>query len=127
MHLDDHRSCGDVLDRCSSVIGAQAPNEARRLAAAAQLALECFEEEFHLERHFVLCVWLSALVLTKTKQIRGMSFLLMGVSACGKTTLGKALAEALALPFFDADEFHPGEKPVCFSCSSLCKLPTSTR
>jgi carbohydrate kinase (thermoresistant glucokinase family) len=32
---------------------------------------------------------------------------IMGVSGCGKTTIGKALANQLGLPFFDADDFHP--------------------
>jgi len=32
---------------------------------------------------------------------------IMGVSGCGKTTIGKQLAEQLGLPFFDADAFHP--------------------
>lgn len=31
----------------------------------------------------------------------------MGVSGCGKTTLGKALGRALHAPFLDADDFHP--------------------
>jgi carbohydrate kinase (thermoresistant glucokinase family) len=31
----------------------------------------------------------------------------MGVSGCGKTTTGRALAEALGWPFFDGDDFHP--------------------
>lgn len=31
----------------------------------------------------------------------------MGVSGSGKTTIGKALAERLGIPFFDADDFHP--------------------
>ena len=33
----------------------------------------------------------------------------MGVSGCGKTTIGKLLAERLKVPFLDADEFHPPE------------------
>jgi gluconokinase len=33
----------------------------------------------------------------------------MGVSGCGKTTLGEGLAKALGWPFFDADDFHPPE------------------
>jgi gluconokinase len=33
--------------------------------------------------------------------------LLMGVSGCGKTTVGKALAEKLGCPFTDADDLHP--------------------
>lgn len=31
----------------------------------------------------------------------------MGVSGCGKTTIGKKLSEKIALPFHDADNFHP--------------------
>lgn len=34
-------------------------------------------------------------------------YLLMGVSGSGKSTVGKALAETLACPFHDADDFHP--------------------
>ena len=36
----------------------------------------------------------------------------MGVSGCGKTTVGKALAERLGCPFFDGDDFHPAENIV---------------
>jgi gluconokinase len=32
---------------------------------------------------------------------------LMGVSGSGKTIVGRALAEAMRWPFFDADDFHP--------------------
>jgi gluconokinase len=31
----------------------------------------------------------------------------MGVAGSGKTTIGRALAERLGLPYADADEFHP--------------------
>lgn len=31
----------------------------------------------------------------------------MGVSGCGKTTVGQALAQRLGLPFVDADDHHP--------------------
>jgi 6-phosphogluconate dehydrogenase len=31
----------------------------------------------------------------------------MGVSGCGKSTIGKLLSQELDLPFFDGDDFHP--------------------
>ena len=31
----------------------------------------------------------------------------MGVSGCGKSTVGRALAQALMLPFVEGDELHP--------------------
>ncbi len=34
---------------------------------------------------------------------------IMGVSGCGKTTIGKKLSKNIGLPFFDADDFHPKE------------------
>ncbi|MCG2461109.1 gluconokinase [Flavobacteriaceae bacterium F89] len=34
-------------------------------------------------------------------------FYIMGVSGCGKTTVGKMLAKKLGIPFFDGDDFHP--------------------
>jgi len=34
-------------------------------------------------------------------------YLVMGVSASGKTTFGEALAHRLGAPFHDADDFHP--------------------
>ena len=36
-----------------------------------------------------------------------MVYVIMGVSGCGKTTIGKLLAKQLNLPFYDADNFHP--------------------
>jgi gluconokinase len=39
----------------------------------------------------------------------GKIIVVMGVSACGKTTLGKALAASYGLPFFDGDDYHPPE------------------
>ena len=36
-------------------------------------------------------------------------FIVMGVSGCGKTTIGTQLAERLGWDFYDADEFHPPE------------------
>jgi gluconokinase len=37
------------------------------------------------------------------------NILVMGVSGCGKSTVGKALATALGWVFLDADDFHPPE------------------
>jgi 6-phosphogluconate dehydrogenase len=34
-------------------------------------------------------------------------YVLMGVSGCGKSTVGKLLSDKLRLPFYDADNFHP--------------------
>lgn len=33
-------------------------------------------------------------------------YIVMGVSGCGKTTVGKQLAEQLDIPFYDADDYH---------------------
>ena len=38
---------------------------------------------------------------------QAMVIIVMGVSGSGKTHVGKLLAEALSLPFYDADNFHP--------------------
>lgn len=35
------------------------------------------------------------------------ALVVMGVSGCGKSTVGAALAEALGVPFVDADDLHP--------------------
>jgi len=34
-------------------------------------------------------------------------FIIMGVSGCGKTSVGKSLAKHLGWDFYDADDFHP--------------------
>ena len=36
-----------------------------------------------------------------------MVVVLMGVCGCGKTTVGRMLADELGWPFLDADDFHP--------------------
>ncbi len=33
----------------------------------------------------------------------------MGVSGCGKTTIGKEMSKRLNIPFYDGDDFHPEE------------------
>jgi carbohydrate kinase (thermoresistant glucokinase family) len=39
----------------------------------------------------------------------GRRIVVMGVSGCGKTTVGRLLAQALALPYVEGDELHPPE------------------
>lgn len=34
-------------------------------------------------------------------------YIVMGASGCGKSTLGQALAQALRLPFYEGDDYHP--------------------
>jgi gluconokinase len=36
-------------------------------------------------------------------------FVVMGVSGCGKTSVGQLLAQSLGWDFYDADDFHPPE------------------
>ncbi len=36
-----------------------------------------------------------------------MVLIIMGPMGCGKTTIGKRLAEKLGWPFYDGDDFHP--------------------
>lgn len=38
-----------------------------------------------------------------------MVYLVMGVSGCGKSTVGRGLAKELGLKFYDGDDFHPVE------------------
>lgn len=35
-----------------------------------------------------------------------MIYVVMGVSGCGKSTIGKMLGEKLSVPFYDADDYH---------------------
>ncbi|TLP81289.1 gluconokinase [Maribacter sp. ACAM166] len=39
--------------------------------------------------------------------IKTQLLFVMGVSGCGKSTIGKLLSEKLNVPFFDGDSFHP--------------------
>lgn len=34
-------------------------------------------------------------------------YVVMGVSGCGKSSIGEALAKKLGIPFYDGDDFHP--------------------
>ena len=47
-----------------------------------------------------------------------MIVVIMGVTACGKSTVGKILAKQLSLPFIEGDEFHPPE--------NIMKMSTGT-
>jgi carbohydrate kinase (thermoresistant glucokinase family) len=38
-----------------------------------------------------------------------MFIIVMGVSGCGKTTIGKKIAEAFEVPYYEGDAFHPPE------------------
>jgi len=38
-----------------------------------------------------------------------MIIVIMGVTACGKSTVGKLLAKQLSVPFIEGDDFHPPE------------------
>lgn len=37
------------------------------------------------------------------------ALVVMGVSGCGKTSVGERLSQVLGWPFFDGDDFHPQE------------------
>ena len=43
------------------------------------------------------------------RQSLEQSIVLMGVSGCGKSTIGKLLSERTGAVFFDGDDFHPPE------------------
>lgn len=38
-----------------------------------------------------------------------MKIVVMGVSGCGKSSVGEALGQALNLPYIDGDDLHPAE------------------
>jgi len=42
-----------------------------------------------------------------TNSLASRTIFVMGVSGCGKSTVGKMLAESLGNPFFDGDDYHP--------------------
>lgn len=36
-------------------------------------------------------------------------YYIIGVSSCGKSTIGQMLSDRISVPFFDGDDFHPAE------------------
>jgi len=44
---------------------------------------------------------------SKASSNHPMLIIVMGVSSCGKSTVGQALADSLGVPFVDADKLHP--------------------
>ncbi len=38
---------------------------------------------------------------------KGITYIVMGVTGCGKSTIGEMLASSLGIPFYDGDDFHP--------------------
>lgn len=45
--------------------------------------------------------------MSQHRQSLKHSIVLMGVSGCGKSTVGKLLSARTGAPFFDGDDFHP--------------------
>lgn len=45
-------------------------------------------------------------VTARNRREPGRTVVVMGVEGAGKTTVGRGIAEALGLPFLDADDFH---------------------
>ena len=52
------------------------------------------------------------------QQSQGLKIVMTGVSGCGKSLMGSKLAERLAIPFFDGDDFH--------SDANIQKMQTGT-
>lgn len=44
---------------------------------------------------------------SSSQQGSGMRWVVMGVSGCGKSTVGQELADALAVSFIEGDQYHP--------------------
>ena len=51
-----------------------------------------------------------------------MIVVVAGVSGTGKSTIGEALSTALAIPFFDADDYHPQKNIINGSKSYMLHL-----
>ena len=51
-----------------------------------------------------------------------MKIVVMGVSGCGKTSVGQGVADSLSLPFYDADDFHSQENKMKMGAGQLGDL-----
>lgn len=48
--------------------------------------------------------------VTKLEEVNSKKVeVVMGISGCGKTTIGQGVAHLAAIPFLDGDDFHPRE------------------
>lgn len=52
---------------------------------------------------------MSVILDESTKIKLNSVIIIMGVSGCGKSTIGERLAKELGISFYDADDFHPSE------------------
>jgi len=65
-----------------------------------------FIKNLRLEtRRYYVPVW--RLARARKYEFMSHCILVMGVSGCGKTTIGQQLAEQLKVPFLEGDDFHP--------------------
>ncbi|MFC1669092.1 gluconokinase [Spirochaetota bacterium] len=48
-------------------------------------------------------------IFIKSGVIMPKAIIIMGVSGCGKSSVGHAVAKMMGLPFYDGDDFHPQE------------------
>lgn len=94
--------------------------EAERLGLAGEDGLPMLVEQARrsaeLFRGGTIPPTLSDSILCKLRS-EMRNIILIGMPGCGKTTVGRALAEALGRPFFDADEML--ERRVGCSCAEL--------
>ena len=74
-------------------------------AATSKFAAECWRRG---DQGF--STWLNpanAVQAEKVARLMALAIIIMGVSGCGKTSVGLGLSEVLGWPFYDGDDFHP--------------------
>lgn len=52
---------------------------------------------------------MSMAVLRQASEMKDIRIIVMGVSGCGKSSMGDALAARLGLPYIEGDALHPAE------------------